>query len=164
MRGIQVGALLLLLAGCATPATDGSPTESLLPSAVPVSPEQSSTVPSPAASSLPSGDVSTPETVTVTFRLLLTGPVPEDAAFALESGIVGDGGGAIYLCSYYGGWPVCASGETYDEAYGFAPGTRVRYRFWRELDVNGTSEEIEAGELTVGLIDQVIPVSYAFQP
>jgi hypothetical protein len=90
--------------------------------------------------------------------------VPADAAFALESGIVGGGGGAIHLCSYYGGWPVCESGGTYEETISFAPGTQVRYRFWRELDVDGAQEEIEAGELTVGVTDEVVSVSYEIQP
>ena len=40
----------------------------------------------------------------------------------------------------------------------------MTYRFWRELDVNGTNEEIEAGELTVGVADEVVSVSYDFQP
>ena len=108
--------------------------------------------------------MSLPALVIVTFRLTLAGPVPADAAFALQSGIVGGEGGANYLCSYYGGWPVCESGGTYEEAHLFAPGTRVSYRFWRELDVNGTSEEIEAAEFTVGGADQVISVTYTFEP
>jgi hypothetical protein len=40
----------------------------------------------------------------------------------------------------------------------------VAYRFWRELDVNGTSEEIEASEVTLGAIDEVISVTYEVQP
>jgi hypothetical protein len=109
-------------------------------------------------------ELSAPGSVTVTFRLTLTGPVPDDAAFALQTGIVGDGGGANYLCSYYGGYPVCAAGEIFEESHDFAPGTQVSYRFWRELDANGATEEIEASEITVGASDQEISVSYAFQP
>jgi len=112
----------------------------------------------------PTPELSSPGSVTVTFRLTVTGPAPDDAAFALQTGIVGEGGGANYLCSYYGGYPICAAGETYEEAHDFAPGTKVSYRFWRELDADGATEEIEASELTVGPIDQVISVSYAFQP
>jgi hypothetical protein len=116
----------------------------------------------------PSPELSSPGSVTVTFRLTLTGPVPDDAAFALQTVIVGAGivgnGGANYLCSYYGGYPVCAAGETFEESHDFAPGTQVSYRFWRELDVDGATEEIEASEVTVGSTDQVISVSYAFQP
>jgi hypothetical protein len=112
----------------------------------------------------PTPELSSSGSVTVTFRLTVTGPVPDDAAFALQTGIVGEGGGANYLCSYYGGYPICAAGETYEEAHDFAPGTKVSYRFWRELDADGATEEIEASELTVGPIDQVISVSYAFQP
>ena len=168
MRGIGVGVLILLLAGCMPSATDGSPNESVQSSTTPVSPEEPSALPSMPSgepSEAPSGEVSAPEFVTVTFRLLLTGSVPADASFALESGPVGGGGGAVYLCSYYGGWPVCASSGTYEEELAFfSPGTRVRYRFWRELDVNGATEEIEAGEFTVGLTDQVISVSYEIQP
>jgi hypothetical protein len=112
----------------------------------------------------PSPELSAPGSVTVTFRLTLTGPVPDDAAFALQTGIVGDGGGANYLCSYYGGYPLCAAGDTYEESHDFAPGTQVSYRFWRELDADGATEEIETGEITVGSTDQEISVSYAFQP
>jgi len=78
--------------------------------------------------------------------------------------VVGGGGGANYLCSYYGGWPICESDAAYEEAFEVAPGTQMTYRFWRELDVNGTNEEIEAGELTVGVADEVVSVSYDFQP
>jgi hypothetical protein len=112
----------------------------------------------------PTPEVSPPGSVTLTFRLTLTGPVPADAAFALQTGIVGSGGAANYLCSYYGGYPVCTAAETYEEAHDFAPGTQVSYRFWRELDPNGATEEIEASEVTVGPIDQVISVTYAFKP
>jgi hypothetical protein len=113
---------------------------------------------------VPTSELSPPTSVTLTFRLTLTGPVPDDAAFALQTGIVGESGGANYLCSYYGGYPVCAAGEPYEEAHDFAPGTQVSYRFWRELDADGATEEIEASEVTVDPIDQVISVSYAFEP
>ena len=157
--GIRVAMLVLLLTGCTASASDGAPSPSG-PSSAPVSTEEPPAVPS----AVPTAEVSIPESVTVTFRLTLTGPVPADAAFALQSGVVGGEGGAVYLCSYYGGWPVCESGGIYGEAYAFPPGTQVGYRFWRELDVNGASEEIEAGELTVGLAEQVVSVSYDMQP
>jgi hypothetical protein len=101
----------------------------------------------------------------VTFRLTLAGPVPADATFALQDGIVGGEQHAIYLCSsVYPGYPICASGGTYEDVWPVPPGTRVSYRFWRELDVNGTSEEIEAAEFMVGGADQVILVTYTFGP
>jgi hypothetical protein len=107
--------------------------------------------------------VSTPESVTVTFRLTVTGPVPADATFGLQDGIVGGAQHAIYLCSLvYDGYPMCMSGGTYDDVWTGSPGTRLSYDFWRELDVNGTREEMESGELTVGVTDQVVLVTYAF--
>lgn len=154
MRSVIIIALLSL-AGCSTQVES---TFETIPTFEASTPAATALAPSPTAEASP------PESVTVTFRLTLAGPVPDDAVFALQTGIVGGGGGANYLCSYYGGYPGCAAGETYEEAYDFAPGTRVSYRFWRELDVNGTSEELEAGEVTVGPIDQTISVSYAFQP
>jgi hypothetical protein len=102
-----------------------------------------------------------PESVTVTFRLSIRGQPPADAAFAIESGAEG-GGGAVYLCSYYGGWPVCAAEGVYRERLAFPPGTEVRYRFWRELDLNGTTEELKHGELTVGVTNQVVSQVYDF--
>jgi hypothetical protein len=108
--------------------------------------------------------VSTPGSVTVTFRLTLTGQVPPDAAFALQDGIVDGAQHAIYLCSYYGGYPICESGGTYDDVWSGPPGTRLSYRFWRELNASGTGEAMEAGVLTVGLTGQVVSVTYDFQP
>jgi hypothetical protein len=147
---------LLSLAGCSTQVDEA--TFETIPTPEASTPVATAVAPSPTA------EVSTDGSVSVTFRLTLSGPVPDDAVFALQTGIVGGGEGANYLCSYYGGYPACAAGETYEETYEFAPGTRVSYQFWRELDVNGTSEELEAGEVTVGPIDQGISVSYAFQP
>lgn len=40
----------------------------------------------------------------------------------------------------------------------------MHYRFWRELDANGGTEEIEAGEITVGVTDELVSVSYDIQP
>jgi hypothetical protein len=106
-----------------------------------------------------------PGSVTVTFRLTLTGPVPADAAFAVGDGIVGLEQHAVYLCVYYGGTaPPCASGGSYDDAWSVPPGTRLSYFFWRELGVNGGQEDMERGEFTVGATGQVVSVTYNFPP
>lgn len=80
--------------------------------------------------------------------------------------MVGGAQHAIYLCSsVHGGYyPICASGGTYEQAWAGPPGTRLSYRFWRELDVNGAQEDIEAGELAVGLTGQTVSVTYDFPP
>lgn len=110
-------------------------------------------------------ELSAPGSVTVTFRLTLTGPVPADATFALQDGIVGGEQHAIYLCSsVYDGYPICTSGGTYEDVWPVAPGTRLSYFFWRELDVNGAQEDMEAGEFTVGATGQVVSVTYNFPP
>ncbi len=164
MRSFALIIALLALVGCSGQIETSTFETIVTPGASATSESQ---LPTPVATAIapsPTAQVSPPESVTVAFRLTLTGSVPDDAGFALQTGIVGGGGGANYLCSYYGGYPVCAAGETYEEAHDFAPGTRVSYRFWRELDVNGTSEELEAGEVTVGPIDQTISVSYVLEP
>lgn len=146
---------VLTVAGCAASATQsmelrsGSSEPTTSPSVV-----SSPTI-------LPTAEASPPALVRITFQISLDGSVPDDAVFALET-TSGGGGGAIYLCSYYGGWDLCESGHTYAEAYSFAPGSEVHYRFWRELDLDGASQEIEEGQLTVGLIDRVIAVDYEF--
>ena len=155
----MVAIVFVLLTACTAPAGSGLGQPS----------DQSSTLASPGSStalpsSMPTPLASVPELVFVTFRLMLTGTVPADAAFAIQSGEVGKEGGAVYLCSYYGGWPVCESGTIYDEMLSFAPGARVTYRFWRELDINGAVEEIKTDEFTVGTADQVVLVSYDVQP
>ena len=153
MRSIVAGVLVVLLGACG--ASSSQPSAS-------VSSEEPSASPSSAAASVA---VSVPEFVQVTFRLTLTGTMPPDAAFALETGQVGQEGGAIYLCSYYGGWPVCDSNQgTYEQTISFAPGEQVHYRFWRELDLNGGTEEIKAGDITVGVTDSVVSASYDIQP
>lgn len=149
MRRILAAIAVVLLVGCSAPVPQ--PSASSRPSSVP--------------SSIPSSGTSIPELVLVTFQLTLTGTMPADAAFAIETGQIGEEGAAVYLCAYYGGWPVCDINQgIYHEQLAFAPGTRVHYRFWRELDINGAVEEIEAGEITVGVTDQVVPVSYDIQP
>lgn len=151
MRRMVAGILVVLLAASA-PAPQPSASEAF-------------GTPTASPSSSPTAGVSIPELVVVRFRLTLTGTMPADAAFALETGRVGEEGAAVYLCAYYGGWPVCDSEQrTYEEALSFPPGTQVHYRFWRELDVNGATEEIEAGEITVGVTDEVVSVSYNIQP
>ena len=101
--------------------------------------------------------------MTITFRLELSGPVPDDAVFALQSGMAGGAQHAIYLCSYYGGYPACTSSESYDDVLTVPAGTQLMYQFWRELDVNGTNEEMDGGELTAEA-DQVVLVTYEFPP
>lgn len=105
-----------------------------------------------------------PSPVSVTFRLTLTGGVPGDAAFAVQDGYAQGGQHAVYLCSYYGGYPTCESSGAYDDVGEFRWGAQLSYRFWRELDANGATEEIGSGELTAGTTDQVVPVVYAFSP
>jgi uncharacterized protein YceK len=161
VRSILLISGVLFLAGCGAQVEATFETISI-PEAT-ATPEATAPAATAMAPSSTPG-VSLPGSVTITFRLTLTGAMPDDAVFALQTGIVGVGGGANYLCSYYGGYPVCAAGATYDEVHAFAPGTRVAYRFWRELDVNGTSEEIEASDITVGITDQVISVGYDFPP
>jgi len=148
----------------ATGGATGSPTSSLSVGATPPTTPIAISSVAPSPTPRPTAESSTPGAVTVTLRLTLTGPVPADAVFAVQDGVVGGAQHAIYLCSYYGGYAACASGGTYQDALAFPPGTQVSYRFWRELDVNGASEEIEAGELTVGLTDQIVLVTYDFQP
>lgn len=160
MRAFAV--VLLLLTSCASPAAV-EPTATARPTAA--SETQRPTPAATASAASPTPEVSTPGSVTVTFRLTLTGPLPSDATFTLQDGIVGGAQHAIYLCSsVYDGYPTCASGGTYDDVWIGPPGTRLSYRFWRELDVNGTEEAMEAGELTAGLTGQVVSVTYDFQP
>jgi hypothetical protein len=102
--------------------------------------------------------------VTVTFRLTLTGSVPGDATFGVQDGIVGAEQHAIYFCSYYGGYPACTSGGTYEDVLLVPPGTQLSYAFWRELDANGTQEAMDAGTFTVGGTGQVVSDTYAFPP
>jgi hypothetical protein len=158
-RQIAVAMLAVLATACASPAQTGSsqPSEQASP---PVSTAIVTISPSEMPSTLPSG----PRLVSVTFRLTLTGTVPADAAFAIESGEIGKEGGAVYLCSYYGGWPLCEIGKAFDEVVSFPADAVVHYRIWRELDVTGTSVEVESGELAVGTTDQVVPVTYDIQP
>jgi hypothetical protein len=152
MRPIVTGAFVLLLAACTTPAPE--PSASSISAAVSASP-----------SPLPTVVETEPEMVLVRFRLTLTGTVPDDAAFAVETEQVGEEGAAVYLCAYYAGWPICDVNQgTYEELYRFPPGARVHYRFWRELDPNGAVEEIESGEITVGATDEVVSVGYDIQP
>jgi hypothetical protein len=154
----------LIMAGCAASATQsvGLPSDASQPATSPSVVVGSPTVePSPTPTILRTTEASPPALVRITFQISLDGSVPDDAAIALET-TSGGGGGAIYLCSYYGGWDLCESGHTYAEASSFAPGSEVHYRFWRELDLDGASEEIEEGQLTVGQIDQVIAVDYEF--
>jgi hypothetical protein len=100
--------------------------------------------------------------VAITFRLTLEGTPPDDAVFALQSGTEG-GGAAVYLCSYYGGWPACEAGGVYRERVRFAPGAIVHFAFWRELDTDGTQEMLKQGEFVVGVTDRVVGVSYSFE-
>lgn len=162
MRAVALA--LLLLTGCASPASV-EPTAAARPTPRPAA--SATARPTPGATVIPPSatpGVSTPGSVTVTFRLTLTGAVPNDAAFAWEIHIVGYEGGANYFCQDYVGWPVCESGGTYEEALSVPPGTRLSYWFRRQLDVTGASEEIEAGELTVGMTEQVVSVTYDFPP
>lgn len=152
-HSLGVLAAALLIAGCAAPAQ-----QSQAPS------DSAAATPSASVAPSPTPEVSTPESVSVTFRLTLTGVVPSDATFALQAGIVDGAQHAIYLCSYYGGYPICESGGTYDDVWSGPPGTRLSYRFWRELDANGAEEAMKAGELAVGLTDQVVSVTYDIQP
>jgi hypothetical protein len=163
LLAVLASTLIALLAACASPVAveqSHSPAASatLLPTA---SPTQVST-PHETASPSPSPEPSIPATVTVTFRLTLRGPVPDDAVFAIQDGDADGAQHAIYLCSYYGGWPVCARGESYEDVWTGLPGTRLTYDFWRELDMDGTQEQMNQGELTVGPNDQVVSVTYSF--
>ena len=89
--------------------------------------------------------------------------MPADAVFALQSGLADGAQHAIYLCSYYGGYPACTSGESYDDVLTVPAGTHLMYQFWRELDVNGTNEEMDGDQL-IAEADRVILVTYAFPP
>jgi hypothetical protein len=160
VRSVLLITALLGLVGCGAqveatfetiPTPEATP-EATTPSATAIAPS-------------PTPELSTPGSVTVTFRLTLTGPVPSDATFALQDGELDGAQHAIYLCSsVYEGYPTCADGGTYDDVWIGPPGTQLTYRFWRELDVNGTEEAIEAGEVTVALTGQIVSVTYDFQP
>lgn len=112
----------------------------------------------------PSPEPSTPATVTVTLRLTLTGPVPDDAVFAIQDGVAAGAQHAVYMCSYYGGYPACASGAAYEDVWTGPPGTHLVYKIWRELDVNGAQEMVRENGLRVGQTDEVVSVTYRFQP
>ena len=103
-----------------------------------------------------------PASAAVTFRLILRGPVPDDASFAIQDGVADGPQHAIYLCSYYGGWPACGRGEAYEDVWTGAPGSRLSYTIWRELDTDGRREVLKRGELVVGPTDQVTSVTYQF--
>ena len=158
---VFVGMMVMLLLGCTPAASGSSPGQSVPSSTASVASAEPSATPSAVASVT---DSVPPGSVNVTFRITLTGTVPSNAAFAIQSGAVGMEGGAIYLCSYYGGWPVCKTGASYEEVLTFLPGTRVQYRFWRELNVNGSNEEIKTAEITVSSTDMVVAVTYHFPP
>jgi len=103
--------------------------------------------------------------VRVTFRLTLAGSLVAGSGFALESWQIGAEGGAIYLCSPWGGvTPLCLNGSSYEEVLEFPPGARVHYRFWRAQHPMGIEHEIKTAEFTVRSVEQVIAVTYAGTP
>jgi hypothetical protein len=154
---------VVLVTGCAAPLTTRG---EALPSQQPSGLEPTATPEVDSPSAEPTSGASPDGITQVTIQLTLNGTVPSDAVFALQTSFVPPGGqgsgGAIYLCSYYGGWPVCESGHTYSESYEFPTGSEVTFRVWRELDADGTAEDVESGELTLDDDDRVVTIEYDF--
>ena len=99
----------------------------------------------------------------MTFRLSLTGSVPADAAFAIQDGVLG-GGQTRRTCARTTADTLPVAGRAYDDVWTGAAGSLLSYRIWRELDANGATEEVEAGEVTADNTDQIVSVGYEFSP
>ncbi|HET7082735.1 MAG TPA: hypothetical protein VFJ00_03380 [Candidatus Limnocylindria bacterium] len=110
----------------------------------------------------PTPAVSLPEAVAITFRLTVNGEAPADAAFALRIDTPGVVGSTTYLCSDDVGYPACATGESYEVAAAFAPGTRVAYVFSLESEMISfiDQQQFWSGEVTVGNAERVISATW----
>ena len=110
----------------------------------------------------PTAQVSLPASATITFQLTLNSEVPADAAFALRIDTPGVVGSTTYLCSGEVGYPACTTGESYEVAPTFAPGTRVAYVFLLESDVIGFTEQLQfwSGEVTARNVERVISATW----
>jgi hypothetical protein len=112
----------------------------------------------------PTPAASLSEAVTITFRLTLNGEAPADAAFALRVDTPGVVGSTTYLCSREVGYPVCATGESYEVAPAFASGTRVAYVFSVQSEMISFIDQVEfwSGELTVGTTERLILATWDY--